>query len=53
HRLSTIRSADLILVLDRGRIVERGSHDELMKRQGKYYQMVQIQHGDLIPAGMG
>lgn len=53
HRLSTIRSADLILVLDRGRIVERGSHDELMKRQGKYYQMVQIQHGDLAPAGIG
>lgn len=49
HRLSTIKSADLILVLDRGQIVERGNHDELMERKGKYYQMVQIQQGELSP----
>jgi ATP-binding cassette subfamily B protein len=49
HRLSTIKNADLILVLDRGRIVERGNHDTLMRRQGKYYQMVQIQQGELAP----
>ncbi|MEF3306881.1 ABC transporter ATP-binding protein [Paenibacillus sp. GYB003] len=49
HRLSTIKSADLILVLDRGVIVERGNHDELMRRRGKYYQMVQIQQGELAP----
>ncbi|GAA3408122.1 ABC transporter ATP-binding protein [Paenibacillus hodogayensis] len=49
HRLSTIKNADLILVLDRGEIVERGSHDELMRIQGKYYQMVQIQQGELAP----
>lgn len=47
HRLSTIKSADLILVLDRGEIVERGDHDTLMKRRGKYYQMYQIQQGEL------
>lgn len=36
HRLSTIRAADLILVLDRGRIIERGAHDELIARNGPY-----------------
>lgn len=45
HRLSTIKNADQILVLDRGRIVERGRHDELMERRGKYYQMYELQKG--------
>ncbi|MBN8192601.1 ABC transporter ATP-binding protein [Bacillus sp. NTK074B] len=45
HRLSTIKDADQILVLDRGEIVEQGSHDELMKRMGRYYQMYQLQQG--------
>ena len=45
HRLSTIRSADQILVLDRGRIVERGTHDELMALRGKYYTMYRSQQG--------
>ena len=39
HRLSTIRNSDCIMVLDQGRIIERGSHDELMKQQGRYYQL--------------
>ncbi len=43
HRLSTIRSADQILVLDRGEIVEQGNHEQLMERKGKYHQMYQLQ----------
>ena len=39
HRLSTIRNADVICVLDSGRIIERGSHEELIEKQGKYYQL--------------
>ena len=43
HRLSIVRNADQILVLDHGRIVERGSHDELVTRHGRYARL----HGTL------
>ena len=39
HRLSTVRNADQIIVLDHGRIVESGSHAELMALRGRYYQL--------------
>jgi len=43
HRLSTLQRADRLVVLDRGQVVEEGSHDELMARQGAYYNLYQAQ----------
>lgn len=43
HRLSTIVEADAIMVLHHGQIVERGTHEQLLRRQGRYYQMYQLQ----------
>src|SRR5207248_2004768 len=45
HRLSTIRRADQILVIEQGRIVERGTHDELYALQGRYFELYTKQHG--------
>jgi ATP-binding cassette subfamily B protein len=39
HRLSTIQNADMIMVLEQGRIIERGNHQELIDKKGKYYQL--------------
>ncbi|WP_042354470.1 ABC transporter ATP-binding protein [Bacillus rubiinfantis] len=43
HRLNTIRDADVIMVIDKGQIIEKGSHAELMNRHGRYYQMFSSQ----------
>ena len=39
HRLSTIRNSDVIMVLEKGEIIERGSHEDLIAKKGKYYQL--------------
>jgi len=45
HRLSTIRRADQILVVEQGRIVERGTHEELYALEGRYRELYDKQHG--------
>ena len=39
HRLSTVRNADAIIVLEHGQIIERGNHDDLIAQKGRYYQL--------------
>ena len=39
HRLSTVKNSDVIIVLDHGKIIERGSHEELINMKGQYYQL--------------
>ena len=46
HRLSTVRDADQILVLDQGRIIERGKHDELLSKKGLYAELYQRQFSE-------
>ena len=50
HRLSTVRDADEIVVLDAGRIAERGRHDDLLARKGAYARLWAVQTGEPLPA---
>jgi ATP-binding cassette subfamily B (MDR/TAP) protein 1 len=47
HRLSTIRNADMIAVVKKGRVAETGTHDELLAREGAYFDLVEAQKGKL------
>ena len=48
HRLSTVRDADKIIVIDDGHIIEQGNHDELMEQKGYYYNTLNSQSSDDI-----
>jgi len=50
HRLSTIKSADCIMYVDRGAILEKGNHEELMRQKGEYYRLYMSQYDFLSPA---
>jgi ABC-type multidrug transport system ATPase subunit len=52
HRISTVKQADLVLVLEHGRITQRGTHAELMAQEGHYRQIAEVQlYGDEEPPG--
>lgn len=46
HRLVTVKNCDIIIVLDKGEIVEKGSHEELLELQGQYYRLWEMQQGN-------
>jgi ATP-binding cassette subfamily B protein len=50
HRISAVRNADEIIILEEGKIVERGSHDSLLQAKGYYYKTFMAQYGDYLNA---
>lgn len=46
HRLATVKNCDLIIVLDKGQIIEQGTHEELLERKGQYYKLWEMQQGN-------
>jgi ATP-binding cassette subfamily B protein len=52
HRLSTIQHADQIIVMRKGKIIESGNHQELLKNKGHYYQLYQLQYDKNVTDGL-
>ena len=48
HRLATVKNCDVIIVLDKGEIVEQGTHEELLEKQGEYYRLWEMQQGNIV-----
>lgn len=48
HRLATVKNCDVIIVLDKGEIVEQGTHEELLEKQGEYYRLWEMQKGNIV-----
>ena len=48
HRISAVKNADMILYMEDGEIVERGNHEELLKKRGKYFEIYETQFRDFI-----
>ena len=46
HRVAAVQNADQILILENGRVAERGTHEELLKKRGLYYQTFKVQYGE-------
>ena len=53
HRLSTIKDCDRIIVIDDGKVIEEGTHDELLVKKGRYYSLWQLQQGNVLTANRG
>ena len=53
HRLSTLREADRLIVIDDGRLVESGTHEELVRQKGEYFKLLQLQSKALAMRGVG
>ena len=48
HRLATVKNCDKIIVMDKGHIVEQGTHEELLEKRGKYYKLWEMQQGNFV-----
>lgn len=48
HRLATVKNCDEIIVMDKGEIVEKGTHDELVHKKGRYYKLWEMQQGNFV-----
>ena len=48
HRLATVKNCDKIIVMDKGKIIEQGTHKELLEKKGQYYRLWEMQQGNFV-----